>query len=496
MFFREILIDRFRFGFGDDGDGRFVVFISNQWWDLGFKRIINGQGLFFHPQEYVLGYSDLLIGFSPIRIISEVLNINLFTSLILFVSLLSFLSFVGIMKYVKIFQNQQLNNFQLLVISIACFGSGLSVSASTHPQLFMIYLYPWVLYFFEKAKLNKKSSFYLGMLLGLILISSIYIFIFSVISIVFLYLIQFRYFKHNFFLSSLYLVIGLSVTGFYAFFIYLKTYLVLGPRSREDLIGDIPPIFNVFNYGESNLLWGNLVQQFVPFFGNGAGDNNYAIAVTPVLTIVCISFLIIFRKDAQSLALFLLGSFMILLTVQIRGISLWAILSYVPGFDVIRSIGRVQLVSHFLICIALAILLAQINKIRTLGYILALGLVSLIFIENVSFGLITGVDLRKQEILVNLGEQIPEGCESFFAIAGDFERPNFAYQVDSMIVAMGAKIPTLNGYSGNQPKDWEVNNIQFPDYADRIKNWINQKNINETICQIDLDKKTWSIFKY
>ena len=496
MFFREILIDRFRFGFGDDGDGRFVVFISNQWWDLGFKRIINGQGLFFHPQEYVLGYSDLLIGFSPIRIISEVLNINLFTSLILFVSLLSFLSFVGIMKYVKIFQNQQLNNFQLLVISIACFGSGLSVSASTHPQLFMIYLYPWVLYFFEKAKLNKKSSFYLGMLLGLILISSIYIFIFSVISIVFLYLIQFRYFKHNFFLSSLYLVIGLSVTGFYAFFIYLKTYLVLGPRSREDLIGDIPPIFNVFNYGESNLLWGNLVQQFVPFFGNGAGDNNYAIAVTPVLTIVCISFLIIFRKDAQSLALFLLGSFMILLTVQIRGISLWAILSYVPGFDVIRSIGRVQLISHFLICIALAILLAQINKIRTLGYILALGLVSLIFIENVSFGLITGVDLRKQEILVNLGEQIPEGCESFFAIAGDFERPNFAYQVDSMIVAMGAKIPTLNGYSGNQPKDWEVNNIQFPDYADRIKNWINQKNINETICQIDLDKKTWSIFKY
>jgi len=443
-----------------------------------------------------LGYSDLLIGFSPIRIISEVLNINLFTSLILFVSLLSLLSYIGVVKYLEIFQNQQINNLQLLVISVACFGSGLSVSASTHPQLFMIYLYPWVLYFFEKAKLNKKSSFYLGLLLGLILITSIYIFIFSVISIVFLYLIQFRYFKHNFFLSSLYLVIGLSVTGFYAFFIYLRTYLILGPRSREDLIGDIPPIFNVFNYGESNLLWGSLVKQFAPFFGNGAGDNNYAIAVTPVLTMVCISFLIIFRKYAQSLALFLLGSFLILLTVQFQGISLWAILSYVPGFDVIRSIGRVQLVSHFLICISLAILLDRINKIRTLGHVLSIGLVSLIFIENVSLGLITGVDLRKQEILVNLGEQIPEGCESFFAIAGDFERPNFAYQVDAMIVAMGARVPTLNGYSGNQPTDWQVNNIQFPDYADRIKKWTRQKNINETICQIDLDNKTWSVFKY
>jgi hypothetical protein len=252
----------------------------------------------------------------------------------------------------------------------------------------------------------------------------------------------------------------------------------------------------VFNYGESNLLWGSLVKQFAPFFGNGAGDNNYAIAVTPVLTMVCISFLIIFRKNAQSLALFLLSSFLILLTVQFRGLSLWAILSYFPGFDVIRSIGRVQLVSHFLICIALAILLAHINKIRTLGHILATGLVSLIFMENVSFGLITGVDLRKQEILVNLGEQIPEGCESFFAIAGDFERPNFAYQVDSMIVAMGARVPTLNGYSGNQPTDWQVNNIQFPDYADRIKKWTRQKNINETVCQIDLDNKTWSFFKY
>ena len=403
---------------------------------------------------------------------------------------------MGIAKYLRIFQNQQLNNFQLLVISVACFGSGLSVSASTHPQLFMIYLYPWVLFFFEKSKLNKNNSFYLGILLGLILITSIYIFIFSVISIVFLYLIQFRHFKHNFFLNSLYLVIGLFVTGFYAFFIYLRTYLILGPRSREDLIGDIPPIFNVFNYGESNLVWGSLVKQFAPFFGNGVGDNNYAIAVTPILTLVCISFLIIFRKNAQSLALFFLGSFLILLTVQFRGFSLWAIISYGPGFDVIRSIGRVQLVSHFLICIALAILLAHINKIRNLGHILVLGLVSLIFIENVSLGLITGVDLRKQEILVTLGEQIPKGCESFFAIAGDFERPNFAYQVDSMIVAMGARIPTLNGYSGNQPTNWQVNNIQFPDYADRIKKWTKQKNLTETICQIDLDNKKWSVFKY
>jgi hypothetical protein len=443
-----------------------------------------------------LGYSDLLIGFSPIRIISEIFNINLFTSLFLFVSLLSLLSFVGIVKYIQIFQQQQLNNSQLLLISVACFGSGLSVSASTHPQLFMIYFYPWVLYFFEKAKVNKNSSFYLGLILGLILITSVYIFIFSAISMVLLYLLQFRQFKRNFILDCLYVLIGLSITGFYAFFIYLRTYLILGPRSRQDLIGNIPPLFNVFNYGESNLLWGSLVQQLAPFFGNGAGDNNYAIAVTPILLIVCIAFLIIFRKNTQSLALFSLGFFFILLTVKFRGISLWAILSYVPGFDVIRAIGRVQLVSHFLVCIALAILLVHTNKMKTFGHILVFGLVSLIYVENMNSKLNAGVDIRKQEILVNLGEQIPEGCESFFTIAGDFNRPNFAYQVDSMIVAMGARTPTLNGYSGNQPTNWQVNNIQFPDYADRIKKWIKLKNISETICQIDLDNNKWSIFKY
>ena len=253
-FFREILIDRFRFGFGDDGDGRFVVFISNQWWDLGFKRILNGQGLFFHPQEFVLGYSDLLIGFSPIRIISEVFSINLFTSLILFVSALSLISFVGIVKYLKIFQNKQLNNFQLLVITVACFGSGLSVSASTHPQLFMIYLYPWVLYLFEKSKINYKNSFLLGLLLGLLLISSIYIFIFSLMSIIFLYLVQMRQFT-TIYLKVIFFVFGVFISGFYALYTYLKTYLIVGPRSREDLVGNIPPIFNVFNYGESNLVW-------------------------------------------------------------------------------------------------------------------------------------------------------------------------------------------------------------------------------------------------
>jgi hypothetical protein len=443
-----------------------------------------------------LGYSDLLIGFSPIRIISGIFNINLFTSLFLFVSLLSLLSFVGIVKYIQIFHQQQLNNSQLLLISVACFGSGLSVSASTHPQLFMIYFFPWVLYLFEKAKVNKNSSFYLGLILGLILITSVYIFIFSAISMVLLYLLQFRQFKRNFILDCLYVLIGLSITGFYSFFIYLRTYLILGPRSRDDLVGNIPPLLNIFNYGETNLVWGSLVQQFAVFFGYGTNHNAYAIAVTPILIIICVIWLVMFRKNSQSLALFLLGSSLILLTVQFEGVSLWSMLSYLPGFDVIRSIGRVQLVSHFLICIALALLLVSVGKMKIYNQILVFGLVGLIFLENVNLGFKAGVDIRKQEILVNLGEQIPEGCESFFTIAGDFNRPNFAYQVDSMIVAMGARIPTLNGYSGNQPTNWQVNNIQFPDYADRIKKWIKLKSISETICQIDLDNNKWSIFKY
>jgi hypothetical protein len=383
-----------------------------------------------------------------------------------------------------------------LLISVACFGSGLSISASTHPQLFVIYFYPWVLYFFEKAKVYKNGSFFLGLVLGLILISSVYIFVFSVISMVFLYLLQFRQFKHNSIFCFLYFVLGLFVTGFYAFFIYLRTYLILGPRSRDDLVGNIPPLLNIFNSGETNLVWGSLVQQFAEFFGYGAKHNAYAIAVTPILIIICIVWLVMFRKNSQSLALFLLGSSLILLTVQFRGVSLWSILSYLPGFDAIRSIGRVQLVSHFLICIALALLLVSVEKMKIYNQILMFGLVGLIFLENINLGFKAGVDLKKQEILVNLGEQRPEGCESFFTIGGDFDRPDFAYQVDAMIVAMGARIPTLNGYSGNQPTDWQVNNIQFPDYADRIKKWTKQKNINETICQIDLDNKTWSVFKY
>ena len=187
---------------------------------------------------------------------------------------------------------------------------------------------------------------------------------------------------------------------------------------------------------------------------------------------------------------------MILLTVQVRGYSIWGALSYIPGFDVIRVIGRIQLISHFLICISLALILIKVNISKKSSYYLVVGLVALIYLENINLGLNAQVNLRRQKNLINLGDKVPNECDSFFATSNDFERPNFAHQVDSMIVSIGAKIPTLNGYSGNQPFNWEVNNIQYPDYADRIKNWIKFKNINETICQIDLDNKKWSVFRY
>lgn len=443
-----------------------------------------------------MGYSDLLIGFSPLRIISEILRINVFTSLVLFVSFLSVLAFIGIVKYIKIFQNQQLNNIQLLLISVACFGSGFSLSASTHPQLFMIYFYPWILYFFERSKTSRKNSLFLGLLLGIILTTSIYIFIFSFISIAFLYLLQIKNFKNIFTINILLLISGICLTGFYAFYIYFRTYLMVGPRNREELVGNLPPIFNVFNYGESNLMWGGLVKAFAPFFGNGAGNHEYALAVTPILSLTCFICLLIFRNKSQSLVLFILGIFLILLTVEFQGLSLWTIFSHIPGFDVIRVIGRVQLISHFLICIALALLIVEINGLSKSRYLLVFGLVGLIFMENVSSGLNAQVNLKSQKTLVDLGKNSPNGCDSFFAISSDFDRPNYAHQVDSMIVSMGAKIPSLNGYSGNQPKNWEVNNIQFPDYADRIKNWIKEKNLTESICLVDLDKKTWGKFKY
>jgi hypothetical protein len=60
-----------------------------------------------------------------------------------------------------------------------------------------------------------------------------------------------------------------------------------------------------------------------------------------------------------------------------------------------------------------------------------------------------------------------------------------------MLVARAASLPTLNGYSGWFPPDWNL--LMFDnDYISHVRKWVLIKNIEHGLCGLDLRDGSWS----
>jgi hypothetical protein len=141
-----------------------------------------------------------------------------------------------------------------------------------------------------------------------------------------------------------------------------------------------------------------------------------------------------------------------LLTLFYRRDSLWLAYSgMIPGAVAIRAIGRIVL-----------ILLIP----------MALGLASLVqFLEGrrwaVAGGILAGVCLAEQGIttetfdaavnratIAGLARQIDRGRVAFYYHPCD-DQPFYVYHLDAMWASLASGVPTINGYSGYAPREWE-----------------------------------------
>jgi hypothetical protein len=161
----------------------------------------------------------------------------------------------------------------------------------------------------------------------------------------------------------------------------------------------------------------------------------------------------------------------------------------VPGAAAIRAVARVGVWLLLPAGVGLALFLQrQLTAGRTA---LAVGLGALCLLEQ---GL-SGPTYDRFEARADVravAERVRPDCGSFFYAPTAGEFPDFKYQLDATLAALEAGVPTVNGYSGNAPRGWALqDNRRFdPAAAARLDtelaSWMRSRGLPPaSVCRIE-----------
>jgi hypothetical protein len=81
----------------------------------------------------------------------------------------------------------------------------------------------------------------------------------------------------------------------------------------------------------------------------------------------------------------------------------------------------------------------------------------------------------------------PRQCRAFYAWP-----PSFDLQVEAMVVAQSQDLPTLNGYSGFNPQDWNLFETDAISYEQHLLSWAVNRHI-KGLCRLNIDAGNWLV---
>jgi hypothetical protein len=173
---------------------------------------------------------------------------------------------------------------------------------------------------------------------------------------------------------------------------------------------------------------------------------------------------------------------LVLITIDVKGHSLYKLLWQLPGINSIRAVTRVILVLLWPIALFIAIevdaLLRTSNQTINAGAIVLL-LFGLMAAESIYFTHITfskaEATARLQAIHKDIPSNIPQEPILFL---WSTEGPWYITELDAMLVSQDLNWPAMNGYSGNLPMGYGSNR-GCADALSRIASYMNFNNITD-----------------
>jgi hypothetical protein len=148
---------------------------------------------------------------------------------------------------------------------------------------------------------------------------------------------------------------------------------------------------------------------------------------------------------------------LIILTLEVRGFSLYILVYLSPGMDSLRAVTRIMLVVMWPLALFIAWvvdgLLLRLSEQQRWMQAAAYLVVGLLVVESIFYNHATYVKADAQARLDALAQQISNTFPSnpILYVAENPQDPTYATEIDAMLLSQQLGWPTLNGYSGNFP---------------------------------------------
>ena len=185
-----------------------------------------------------------------------------------------------------------------------------------------------------------------------------------------------------------------------------------------------------------------------------------------------------------------------LLTLSIGGRSgWWAVYQWVPGAKAIRVVSRAWIMLSLPM---LCLVLVWLHRLGGGRPVLATVLAVLLMAEQLSSGpdvaaLDRTAELRRLQSVL----PAPAGCRAFAVLSARRDDPEADHvlqtnsaNANAMLIAEVAGLPTVNGISTFNPRDWNAADPSSPDYVSRIAAYARAHGLQD-VCGLDLRTGRW-----
>lgn len=261
---------------------------------------------------------------------------------------------------------------------------------------------------------------------------------------------------------------------------YLEVAKQFGGRPMEEALTMLPMPTTWLHMGHDSWMWGWLAKLDV--FRRIPMEHEQRCGFGIVATLLAAATFVHLRRDAK---LIFVGVLLLILLATTTlyssdGFTPWRIVhAYFPGAQAIRAVARMAIVYMLGISIGVAAALTWLAGQQKLK-VAVLPLGALLVFEQGYNTPGFSKELNRHDIAA-VQAAIEPGCEVFLMSPVQGYGPYWKYQLDAMWAAMMAGVPTLNGYSGQNPKDWALGEVNLrgafdePRVAQAAQQWISSQ---------------------
>jgi hypothetical protein len=499
---------------GDDGDARFNGVILEHWFQVIRGGATWDSPSFYYPAKGVLGYSDGLILYAPIYATLRFAGADSYLALTQTVLLLPIIGYLSLFAFFR--KVLALDAAGALLLSVAgILNTNFYLGFVVFYQVFTIVFVPAALLFvglgLHACASGRRVRGALlactgGVVMGLVALTSFYTFWFSaaiavVAGVIFAigggaFLIATGAWRvaigtlanriRPYWPAMISALLGLVLSLIPSLMIYLP---VAATRSFdanaawERLVVWRPPaiagIDDLFNYVATGLL---------PMSYGG----------TSLLAMVVMTYLCFSTRHGTARLLWAagLGAVLVACLAKYRfgTLSLWSLLSMLPGGFAVRDPARIELNASLASVLALGAAIACLTKSGSnsaryarAGLYLVLLVVALDGWRRMSPAR-QALPHREYFETVDFNFGQTGNCRAFFIGPGGAEaqfarHPNLyqLFNLDAAYIAYRSGVPTLNGYSAFTPPGWHLTEPSDRCYMTNVDSWIEAHKLND-VC--------------